>query len=134
MSNSATFEFETAVEISEVTETISFLWNRFGYEASIYVESGAPERTFCTLDYLFGAPEERPMLMSVLQYIHSISSDGKVYYYRCADFVGAVNNRAAHLPILEVSVDDLFIADYAPSLAASIETKYLVSSQSLGIH
>ncbi|MEL6814319.1 MAG: hypothetical protein AAFP03_05830 [Cyanobacteria bacterium J06598_3] len=126
MSDSATFEFETAVAIAEVSETISFLWDGSCCEANVYAESGAPGRTFCTLDYLFGTPEERPMLMSVLQYIHSISSDGKVYYYRCADFVGAVNNRSAHLPILEVSVDDLFTADYAPSLAASVETKYLV--------
>ncbi|MEL7329258.1 MAG: hypothetical protein AAGJ69_05385 [Cyanobacteria bacterium J06559_1] len=79
MSDSTTFEFETAVAIAEVTETISFLWDGSGCEASVYTRPEARGRVFCTLHYLEEDPEAPPVVTPVLQYIRSIAVDGNVY-------------------------------------------------------
>jgi hypothetical protein len=127
MSDSVTLEFKSSLEEEEIASTISEHWTGFGYYVHVYTYPHILGKVFCTLDY-FGYREEREMLIGVLKYIRKISLDGKIYYYRCADFVPITK---PSIPVLEISVDDLFSPDFSPSLSASIETKYLLSSDSI---
>ncbi|MCY6493923.1 hypothetical protein [Leptolyngbya sp. GGD] len=123
MSNSATFELETAVEMETVTDRVSRSWHGFGYDVSVYSYPEFNNRIFCTLDYVYGYPEEEAMLREVVDYLLSIASMQKIYYYRCADFAPLPDDA---FPTPEITVDDLFQEEFRPSLGASIMQKFLL--------
>lgn len=128
MSNSATFEFITSVEINEIKTEVSARWYGAGYSADVYTYPEWQDRILCTLEYFFGVQKERFMLFQVLKYLKYISFDQKVYYYRCADFAPIYDLR---IPVLEICAEDIFTDEFSPSMGASIETKYAISSGSI---
>ncbi len=128
MSDNATFEFVTSTNCNRVAVEVSSRWNGFGYSSDVYVYPDIRDRIFCTLEYFFGAQKERSMLIQVLKYLKDISSDKKIYYYRCDDLAPLIN---LHIPILEINAEDIFTADFSPCLGASIVTKYALSPESI---
>lgn len=123
MSDSATFELETTVKKESMINQISILWQGFGYYVDIYRYPDRNNRIFCTLDYLYGYPEEETMIRKVVSYLLDIAFEHKLYYYRCADFAPLSDDA---FPILEITVDDLFQEAFRPSLAASVTQKFLI--------
>lgn len=123
MSDSATFELETDLEKETVNRQISLLWHGLGYEVDIYNYSEYTNRIFCTLDYVYGYPEEEAMVRNVVHYLLSIASTRKIYYYRCADFAPLADDAFS---VIEITADDLFKEEFRPSLGASITQKYLL--------
>lgn len=123
MSDSATFELETTKQEAIITRQISCLWHGFGYYVDVYSYPQYPHRVFCTLDYVYGHPDEEVMLRRVADYLLNIASNQKIYYYRCADFA-PLSDDAFLTP--EITVDDLFQDAFRPSIAASVTQKYLL--------
>ena len=123
MSDSATFELETTVDRETIVRQISLSWHGFGYYVDVYSYPQHSNRVFCTLDYVYGQPEEEGMLRKVVDYLLSIASNQKIYYYRCIDFAPIPDDA---FPIPKIAVSDLFQETFRPSIAASITQKFLL--------
>ena len=130
MSDNATLEFESSVDKEKIQSEVSKKWKRFGYKSYVYNYPEIPNKIFCTLDYFFGYPDEVAMFNEVLKYLRSIAKDGKVFYYRCDDFAPIIESEP-HMPILEINAEDIFTPELSPSIGASMERKYLVSTESI---
>ncbi|MBD1850802.1 hypothetical protein [Leptolyngbya sp. FACHB-711] len=124
MSDSATFEFETILDLQTIACQISNLWKGDGYYADVYTHPGyRSNRFFCTLEYIYGYPNEEEMLRDAVNYLLEIASNQQVYYYRCSDFAPLPDEVQS---IVRINLDNLFQTEFSPSLQASIERKYLI--------
>ncbi|MBE7384998.1 MAG: hypothetical protein F6J95_026750 [Leptolyngbya sp. SIO1E4] len=129
MSNSASFEVKTSVNLEEILSVVSGLWVGNAYHVDVLIHPDTSGRIFCILDYFFKENlEQHKMLTEVLKYLSEISEDKKIYYYRCVDFFPIQDSV---IPITEINLEDLFKADFEPSIGASVEVKYLISSASI---
>lgn len=86
MSDVATFEFQTDIDLESIHQKISKYWTGKGRQVDVY--TWEPDRTFCVLEYFFGESEERIMLYQAAKCLLDLARDNRVYYYRCIDFVG----------------------------------------------
>jgi hypothetical protein len=125
MSDSATFEFESILELKILEQDLSMLWKGFGYTVDVYKNPNYDEhRIFCLLEYFYGFQEEDIMLIKVVEYLLKIASNSKVYYYKCNDFSPL---KDGDFPIQNIAIMDLLREENRPSLSASITQKFLLT-------
>jgi hypothetical protein len=132
MSNVATFEFRTSVNLCFIQQEVSERWTGKGRSIDIYTWAN-PVRTFCILEYFIGRFEEREMLCQVAKYLLKVAEDHCVYYYRCIDFVGLLDPKNYFNPEeivnyqpITINVGDLLLNAYQPAMSACSVEKYVV--------
>ena len=89
MSDVATFEFQTDIDLESIRQKISTYWTGKGRRVDVY--TWEPDRTFCVLECFLGESEERIMLYQTAKCLLELARDNRVYYYRSIDFVGFYN-------------------------------------------
>lgn len=125
MSDVATFQFQTDLNLDNVREEVSKRWTGRGREVDIYTRED-PTRAFCVLEYFFGKPDERQMLLDTAIYLLEINKGRHLYYYRCIDFVEGV--ACPPIKAVEIDIADLLLDDYQPAMGAYLEQKFVIKT------
>jgi hypothetical protein len=132
MSDVATFEFQTDVNLTSIHQEVAKHWTGKGRSIDVYTWED-PTRTFCILEYFYSEPEERKMLHKVAVCLLEIARDKCIYYYRCIDFVGFLDPRnyfnpeeVANYQPVEINTTDLLLDLYQPSMCADIVKKFVI--------
>jgi hypothetical protein len=129
MTSSITFELRTVIDKHTVEQQLSNIWKGEGYTVAIleYPEYG--DELFCYLDYFFGYPEEEMMIRGAVAYLLDIAVEHQIYYYRYSEFhpLQIQGYSRIVLPVLEITVDDIFSEAFRPTIEISNEAKYLIS-------
>ena len=128
MSDTAIFEVRTNQDKKTFHKHVSRIWENQsykGYKIDVFnFDANKNDTLFCELLYVFGYDEEYKKIREVAEYLLSIALDNQIYYYRCGDFIGLVNDDDNQ--IIEISLDDIFTEKYKPSIGANREEKYLI--------
>jgi hypothetical protein len=134
MSDVATFEFQTDIDLGSIHQEVAQYWTGKGRGVDIFTWED-PIRTFCVLEYFFGEPEERKMLYKVAVCLLGIARDKCIYYYRDFDFIGFLDPRnyfnpeeVANYQPVEINAMDLLLDPYQPSMFAQPVEKFFISA------
>ena len=133
MSDSATFELRTKLDEKIIQEEISKIWIQPrgkgyyvdvfpGYKIDKNSKPKAVDTLICEVSYIFGSKDEDNSIREIIKYLLQISIDNRIYYYRCADFLGSVKDDW----VVEITIEDLFTEKYRPSIGANVVEKYLI--------
>ena len=121
MTSVATFEFSTNLDIDEIQKKLSEFWCNGRTVDLVKIDSISSKKEtayFCVLEYIMFEPEEEPKIRLVVEYLLSISSDNKIFYYRDYDIIDFCKQ---HGDPIQINVDDIFTKKYRPCMSGDIE-------------
>ncbi len=120
MSNSVSFEFHTDLDSQYLLKDIRKIWKSEDMDAEVYPGIKTSSLT-CVLSYYYGHPDQQAKILDVANYLFSITSDGKLFYYRCNDTI----NECIDFPF-PITLDDIFTDDFEPGMYNGIQYRYLI--------
>ncbi len=107
----AVFDVLTDVNTETVKSNLIELW--IYKSVDIRINPGT-QFTTCILQYIFYQTEEEKSLRDIVAYLLNVSRDGWIYYYPSWECYEEDNEEDE-----QISVDDIFIEKYEPSLCGS---------------
>lgn len=135
MSDVATFEFQTNIDLQSIRRQVSKCWMGEGHQVDVYTWK-EPARTFCVLEYFFGKAEEPKMLFQAAKCLLELAKDNRIYYYRCIDFVDFFDSgnhedpkEVANYPLVQINVIDLLLDSYQPSMSAHTIERFIINTK-----
>lgn len=121
MTSVATFELKFEIDLPNLKAGAEQYWHGQGYRVDIL--KWRPNQIICVLEYFYMRDShELNMMARTAKYLLSISQDNFLFYYRCFDFVGDLDQKRENYSggrlMGNLQVDDLLLPAYQPSMAS----------------